>query len=76
MLKVESASMNAKCKLSNNGETIMTLSGSLNENGKYLLNRYIENPELYNANRALMDTDEEEFVSLLLSKINQTGDEN
>ena len=53
----------------------MTLSGYVNADGRWSVSRYIENPELYNVNRELMDTDEEEFVSLLLSKINQTGDE-
>ena len=75
MLTNKTVNMNATCKLTT-GETVMTLSGYVNADGRWSVSRYIENPDLYSANKELMDTDEEEFTSMLLSKINRTGDEN
>lgn len=53
----------------------MTLSGYVNADGRWSVSRYIENPDLYRANKELMDVDEDEFTSALLSKISKTGDE-
>lgn len=47
---------------------VMALSGNLSTDGKYSVNRRIENPELYKANRDQMDADEDEFEAMLLSK--------
>lgn len=74
MIVNKTVNMTATCKITDIGDTIMILSGNVNTNGRYSVNRCVENPELYDANKEKMDADEEEFVSLLLSKINQTGD--
>lgn len=47
---------------------VMALSGNLSTDGKYSVNRRIENPELYRTNREQMAADEDEFEAMLLSK--------
>ena len=74
MLTNKTVNMNATCKLTT-GETVMTVSGYVNADGSWSVSRYIENPDLYSANKELMDVDEDEFTSALLSKVSQIGDE-
>ena len=66
------ASATSKITVATDGKeetvVVMALSGNLSTDGKYSVNRRIENPELYKANKDQMDADEDEFEAMLLSK--------
>lgn len=76
MLVNKTVNMSAACKITEEGDVIMTLTGYVDSNGKWSVSRYIDLPVLYNTNKELMDADEDAFTSMLLSKVGQIGDGN
>ena len=68
MLINTTANTTATCRLTEDGEDIMTLSGSLNANGTYSVNHYVHNRALYKANRKQMAADEDAFEDMLLAQ--------
>lgn len=67
MLDNKTANLNATIRIEGTDTDIVTLSGNLNANGTYSINRYIHDREIYNANRETMNTDEAAFEALLLA---------
>lgn len=68
MLINTTATTTATCRLTEDGEDIMTLSGNLNANGTYSVNHYVHNRALYKANRKQMAADEDAFEDMLLAQ--------
>ena len=65
MLMNKTVNMSATCKATQDGENIMTLSGTLNADGSYNISRYVNKRSAYKQNREQMDADEEAFESVL-----------
>ncbi len=81
MLVSKSMSMSAKCRSTEDGVDIMTLSGTLNTNGTVNITRYINNMTEYKANKAQMQADADVFENALYSmgddeNVEGTGNEN
>ena len=66
MLTSKTVNMNATITIEGNSKDIVTLSGNLNADGSYSINRYIHEREIYAANRETMNADEASFEALLL----------
>lgn len=65
MLVSKSMSMSAKCRATEDGVDIMTLTGTLNTNGTVNITRYINNMTEYKSNKAQMQTDADVFENAL-----------
>lgn len=81
MLVSKSMSMSAKCRATEDGADIMTLTGTLNTNGTVNITRYINNMTEYKANKAQMQTDADVFENALYGmgddeNVEGTGNEN
>ena len=63
MLVSKSMSMSAKCRATEDGVDIMTLTGTLNTNGTVNITRYINNMTEYKANKAQMQADADVYVN-------------
>ena len=61
MLVSKSMSMSAKCRATQDGVDIMTLSGTLNTNGTVNITRYINNMTEYKANKEQLQEDVDVF---------------
>lgn len=67
MLVNKTMSMSANCKLTEDGENVMTLTGTLNTDGSVNVNQYINKMSAYKENRELMNADRETFENVLAS---------
>lgn len=67
MLVNKTMSMSASCKLTEDGENVMTLTGTLNTDGSVNVNQYINKMSAYKENAELMNADREAFVNVLAS---------
>ena len=66
MLVNTRGTLNATVRLEADGPDIMALSGNLDADGRYSVNRYIYDRAAYKANRATLLEDEEEFENALI----------
>ena len=76
MLANKTITANATCNVTSTGEdgkqqsvAVMTMSGNLTADGKYSINRRVNYPEAYNANKEEMDQDAADFEAMLLSAL-------
>lgn len=63
LVKTKTISANGRSTVTVDGvETVaMTMNASINEDGSMSVNKYIQNKEVYKANKAACDADYEEF---------------
>lgn len=69
MLVNTRGNLNATIRLEEDGPDIAALSGTLEADGRYSVNRYIYDRDLYKKNRAAVLDDEEEFEAALIRTV-------
>lgn len=67
MLVNTRGTLNATIRLEEDGSDIVALSGSLDADGRYSVNRYIYDRATYKANRAIILKEEEAFEDILVN---------
>lgn len=75
MLSNKTGNIYASIKLDENGPDIVTLSGSMESNGRFSVNRYVNDYAVYKANRETIRKDEEEFEESLIDVSKTVTDE-
>ena len=66
MLVNKTGNIYASIRVEENGPDIVTLSGSMEPNGRFSVNRYVNDYSAYKANREAIRADEEEFENSLI----------
>ena len=76
MLMNKSITANATCNVTTTtadgkeqSVAVMAMSGTLNTNGKFSVNRRVDSPDLYKVNKSEMDADAAAFETMLLSAL-------
>lgn len=66
MLVNKTGNIYASIRLEEDGPDVVTLSGSMDPNGRFSVNRYVNDYSLYKANKETIRKDEDDFENSLI----------